>query len=218
MKVIYVLILAIILLISCEKEDDTPSTESPKEPIPYTYTPMKIGNYWIYQHYKVDTNDIETELTKRDSICVVGDTIINNKTYNILERIRISNINPSKYYSYYRDSTGYLINDRGTILFSETNFTDTLQLMTEVYEEDTFYIVTCVMENYNNSISLPSGTFNNILNFKGTLWIGANPNNVKNPRYLNNYYSKNIGLIYRNYYYLNKHDRFEERLIAYHIN
>jgi len=218
MKVINLLMVAIVLLASCEKEDDASSTNTPENQLKITHMPLSVGNYWVYQYYKIDTNGTETELTKQDSVYVIGDTIINNNTYIALGSVIISQPNSIVNYSFYRDSIGYLVNNRGVILFSETNFTDTLQVDVSLYEGDTTYMVSWMMENYNNTISLPIGVFDNILNYKGTLCLGINPNNVENPRFQNNYYSDNIGIIQENYYYLNGSDSFEKRLINYHVN
>jgi hypothetical protein len=47
MRKLLALVMAITSLLSCNKEDD-------KE-IKTDYLPLRIGNYWIYQEYNIDT-------------------------------------------------------------------------------------------------------------------------------------------------------------------
>ena len=41
--------------------------------------PLDIGNYWVYETFRVDTNGTELMLNFHDSMVVTGDTIINMK-------------------------------------------------------------------------------------------------------------------------------------------
>lgn len=73
------------------------------------------------------------------------------------------------------------------------------------------------MEKINNQVDVPVGEFE-ALNYKGTV-ITYNPSlNVKNPRYLNNYFADNVGKILETYFYLNSPIISEKRLIRYKIN
>ena len=72
-----VFLLAMILAVftaSCKKEDsETPLTPVPQE----DYLQLKVGNFWVYEGYKVDSlgNEIPTTYLT-DSLIIIGDTNI----------------------------------------------------------------------------------------------------------------------------------------------
>jgi len=212
MRKLFVLGIAIAILTSCQKEDDSGESR-------INYTPLEIGNYWIYQHYSIDSIGNETETTMIDSVVITKDTIINGNKYFILEGTN-KPLNGGKWVviDILRDSLGYLINNKGQIQFAENNFSDTLakRVMVNNHNGDTIYTLTYKMEKPNNSVTIPAGTFD-VLNYKGTVITVYDIPGVKNPRYINKFYSDKVGKILDTYFYIHGPLIYEKRLLRYYI-
>ena len=61
--------IALLLISSCKKEEMVPCPTPPIETIP-NYMPLAIGNYWVYNNYKIDTLGNETKMNLVDSIFI----------------------------------------------------------------------------------------------------------------------------------------------------
>lgn len=211
MKKVYLLIITITLLGSCQKDDKTTAKVS--------YLPLGIGNYWIYQYVDIDSSGHETELSKSDSVVINRDTIINHKRYFVFEGTN----NPFAHAGYrgivdiLRDSSGYIVNPEGIIRFAENDFKDSIAYRAEVSDNDTLYTITYRMAKINNAITVPAGTFY-VLNYKGTCFTPLSTPGVKYPRNLNCYYAQGIGNILYTYFYIGSPNIYEKRLLRYKIN
>lgn len=205
----------IILLFATCKKDELNKFDEPN--VQTNYFPLEIGNYWVYKHFRIDTNGVETELEMTDSIVVSRDTSINNKKYFVLEGIDYP-FSSSNWgiVSILRDSSGYLVSENGTILFTDRNFTDTLISRTQLIGGDTFYVLSYKMERVFNPISVPAGTFN-VLNYKGTFYMPNPESGVDNTRYMNTFHANNVGKILQTYFYSSATFYFEKRLVNYHV-
>ncbi|MDH4058408.1 MAG: hypothetical protein OEU76_06565 [Cyclobacteriaceae bacterium] len=206
-------IISLILISSCKKEPDVieqPTTKS------IDYMPLTVGNFWVYENYSIDTLGNETVLTQRDSIVVDRDTIIGAHTYFILEGTSYPTVNDWGIVDIVRDSSDYLVNEKGKILFSSSNFSDILCEEVGIYDSDTLYTLTYQMETVSGSIIVPAGTFDDVLNYKGILtrYISTNANN---PEYFNNYFAPDIGKIVETWSYLSIPTLYQRRLINYNI-
>lgn len=206
-------IIAIILISSCKKEEETieqPVTKS------IDYTPMTIGNYWVYENYSIDSLGNETTLTQIDSVIIDRDTIIGGETYFIFEGTSYPTIQDWGIVNILRDSADYLVKENGQILFSSSNFLDILSEKVEIYNTDTLYTLQYQMETVSGSISVPVGTFDDIFNYKGVLFRYI-PTNANNPQYLNNYYAPDVGKIVETWSYLSNPTIYQRRLINYSV-
>jgi len=213
MSKLFYLGLVIILLASCKK-DDSSVQNIPVEK--NSYFPLKIGNYWIYKHYDIDQLGNETEMDRTDSVLITRDTIIDSKQYFVLE---------GKDYPYnknwgildcLRDSSGYIVNEKGQIKFSSGNFSDTLASKVDVMNGDTLYALTYKMERVTNLVTVPAGEFD-VLNFKGTVTTPQQYRGIDNPRFIDNLYAENVGKVLQTYFYLLEPIIHEKRLVNYNI-
>lgn len=202
-----------IVLVSCTKEKVVDNEKVlmrqylPNE----NYMPLEIGNYWVYQLITIDSIGNESVSYPQDSILVTGDTLINENMYSVIEGI---------YHPYeggewqivriVRDSLGYLVNEKGQILFSKFNFSDVLTTITGGSENAPLFVVDYKMEECEFQVQVPAGSFD-VYNFKGTM-RDLNSGNV---RYLNNYYANNIGLIQETVMYFSSSTYMERRLVRY---
>jgi hypothetical protein len=212
MRKLFALIMAVGFLLSCKKEEDTIAKGS--------YLPLKVGNYWIYQEFMIDTSGIETANSILDSVVINRDTIINHKKYYVLEG---NYPYPHRYQpgiiEYLRDSSSYIVNQNGIVRFAENDFTDTLAYRAEIniYDNsDTLFVLSYQMERINIPITVPAGTFE-VLNCKGTVVTSMNTPGIKWPRYTNNYYAKGVGKIMETYFYIASPVIYEKRLLRYFI-
>jgi hypothetical protein len=215
MRNLFYLGLVVLLITSCNKEESN-LIINPVDKA--NYFPLKVGNYWIYEHYDIDSLGNETYKNKTDSIILIRDTIIKGNQYFVLEGTNYQ-FNGGNWgiVDILRDSSGYIVNEKGQIKFSLDNFNDTLTSKIEVINNDTLYIVTFKMEKTINKVVVPAGEFE-VLNFKGTV-LTFNPNQgIMNPRYLNNYFADNVGKILETYFYLSSPIKSEKRLVRYKIN
>lgn len=191
---------------SCKKTDDSLSTtvnNSGNTAVDNSsYTPMSVGNYWIYQEYNIDSVGNVTQSSTVDSTVISKDTLINGKKYFRFDKY--------EYYSkvaspnliditYYRDSSKNLINSEGKIMFSELNLSDTLYRKTEIMQGDTLYWMTCKMEKTVDNVTTPSGIYSNLLNFKNTVKRNTKFTPIKEISYNNNFYANNIGKVLYSY-------------------
>ena len=205
----------ILLIFSCKKDNVT------KTPSVNDYFPMKIGNYWVYQEYQIDTNAIEKPLNYIDSIFISNDTIINGKTYFVFVTKSKSFLFPPDNLSFYRDSSGNLVTQEGQILLSTENFNDTLsrRVDTIIINKviDTLFTLTSKMEKIQGAVSLPAGNFNNILDYRST--VIAFPNTAHTDTfYTDKYFARGVGKILHNFVDIGSGSKIELRLISYKIN
>jgi hypothetical protein len=209
MKKLFLLACIVVLLSSCQKEEPKPSDSTPKA----NYFPLKIGNYWVYDLYQVDPLGNETLSNRIDSVIVKRDTIIRNTQYYVLENFR----EHSPRYTFLRDSSGYVVDEKGIICFSAINFTDILAFKEE-YRNDgiLLYTLTYKMEKVDNPVILPAGRFDDVLNFKGTAIIPQSDGNSITKE-INNLYTNNIGKIFETIQYLSADFWHERRLVRYYV-
>lgn len=200
--------LAAILLTSCKKDEDSnPVTTYPD------YAPLTVGSYWIYANYSYDTAGVETDLHKEDSVVVTHDTVINGRTYAVLEGSYYAGTPPWLVLGSFRDSLHYLVNEKGEILFSSQNFTDTLyQKIEYTWNGDTLYHLYYMMQNVAQAVSVPAGSFE-VLDFQGTINNPALPD----PLITHDMYAEGIGKVLETRAFLSGYGGFKRKLVRYHI-
>jgi hypothetical protein len=209
-KLIFTLAILALFSFSCKKK----TTES----ISYSesdYTRLKVGNYWVYKIYKVDTNGVETDQNKIDSTYILKDTVVRGWTYYI----SIAHPFPSTFpyeKSVLRDSAGYLLtlNNYGitTKIFSINNFTDFLFI-----DSTSSDVRKGRMTGKDSIVTVPAGIFTT-RSFR--IAISMIPNwSPWGTRYFYYIYDKQAGLIKKVYvFYAGDPDHYEARLIRYYVD
>ncbi len=211
-SVLFVL-MSMVLFLACKKENNDNQDEIP---VP-DYTPLLIGSYWIYDHYKIDSLGNETQLTYSDSVRVDRDTLIRGNTYYILTGTNYPVNNQYGIVSMLRDSSDYLVNHLGKRLFSSENFTDILYQTNSIVDQDTLFTSSYKMEDPVDPVVVPAGTFD-VLNCKGTIHITHPVNGIINPRYINTMYAPSVGKVLETYIFLSSPMTYEKRLNRFFIN
>ena len=206
------LAILLIFISSCKKDEDV---ICPPTPEPLNYMPLAIGNYWIYETYRVDTNGVETNLNYHDSIVITRDTMINNETFYVVEGTYRPFHSQWGVIRIIKNDNGNLINHLGDTILPATNFTD---LYREHYEitgnNDTLFHRSFRMFDHTYDVTVPAGTFP-IVDFMGTYTMFQNIPNTPNPRLVHNYYAENVGKVKETYFYMSSPSIHEIRLTNY---
>lgn len=215
MQKLLVFIMAILFMISCQKDENNDSPESKAN-----HWPLAIGNYWVYQHVYVDYSGKEVIHSKLDSIYINRDTIIRGNTYFIIEGVYEPFFDgKTGIVHIVRDSSNCIVNSTGRVLLAENNYNDVLYNFPGIdpLTKDTLYYMSAKMEKVSNPITVPAGTFE-VINKRETLSIRIDITGIDNPRYADNYYANNVGQIIKTFYYLNYPEPMQKRLLRYHIS
>ncbi len=216
MRNVLLLGLAISLsLLSCKDDDDT--TQDPTPPMEIdNYTPLEIGNYWVYENVKIDEYGTEIPIAQTDSIYIERDTLINGNTYYVLEGQKYIFNSSYDIFDIIRDSVGYLVTHNGEIRFSSTNFSDIL-LTQETPTTNPVYFFEFKMEKILTTVNVPAGDFEEVYNYSGKIYDVESSTIADSTRTFGNYYVNGVGKIFETTFFLNGSGVFEKRLIRYNV-
>ncbi|MBL1279990.1 MAG: hypothetical protein COA33_006950 [Fluviicola sp.] len=151
MKFILPFLAFLLIFSSCKKEDINSAGSSTQ----LGYFQSQPGTYWIYEWYSIDSNNVESSLGIVDSVFISGDTIIDGEIYAVYNGGFHGNLSPE---SYKRDSSGYIVEPSGNILYSYVSFSDTLN----TYSEPGFWDTYSYMTKTPNITTVPAGVFSTI--------------------------------------------------------
>lgn len=213
MRNLFFLSMFLLVFFSCKKDesDDTSQNNQTYD----NYFPLKIGNYWVYQYNKLDSNGITSPVEMVDSIAVDRDTIIQSKSYFILAGINLGATNNN--IEIVRDSNGYWVNQDGYIYLTAKNFTSKFNIRSIYAGQDTLLDLYDQMEKINEVIDVPAGNFN-VINKKTTVTYRNKIPGVDSVRYSHSYFSKNVGNIYSMVLFYSNPTIYEKKLLRYKIN
>ncbi|MBN2746174.1 MAG: hypothetical protein JXR34_05560 [Bacteroidales bacterium] len=220
MRILFALALTIALFTSCKKDNNDDTNQETPNPVTKNYFPLKIGNYWVYEQYKIDTLGVATSTNQIDSVIITRDTVINNNTYFVMEG-RNYPFNGGNWgiVEISRDSSGYLVNPDGFILLAPNRIGDTLATRVQLYGgNDTMFILYGYMEQPTTPVTVQAGTFD-VIDFKvSTVYYQPLPPGTTNPRYSHNMFAENVGRVLTSYFFSSSSNHFERRLIRYHVD
>lgn len=184
------------------------------------YFPLAIGNYWVYNNYLIDSNGTETLLTDIDSIVINRDTLIRGNTYYIMEGVSYP-YNIWRTENILRDSSNYIVDNTGRIIFSDSDFNNTLYENDVIVGTDTLVSSYYFMEQVSNTINTVAGAFDSIYNYKGVV-TSTFPGYPSSFPDIYNYYAPNVGRVLKNYYFIPTvtftKKYYEKRLLRYYID
>lgn len=211
---LFTFIVIVSLLNSC-KSDDENFVNLPINQLYQDYSASKVGNYWIYQHYKIDNNGISTPIEVFDSCFVEKDTTINSKKYSKLFRPNHNNLFP--YNQFIRDSLHYIVNSRGEILFSSQDFQTVFYSHSDILNSnDTVCKSFFKMDNKNATTLTPAGTFITS-NAKETQYFYSH-NVITLTKTRNTLYAEKIGIVSESaFIFPMAMYNYERRLVRYSI-
>jgi hypothetical protein len=232
-RVVLLCLLAYLVSFSCKKNDADSGQYNNHD----GYTPMSVGNYWVYGSYLIDSVGNAVFNHYVDSIVVTKDTMINNKKYFLFVHFSFYDTIPRYYFfdevRIYRDSSGTLIwytspscnkvkADKDYIYMSSVNFTTPIYNFNSYCDSVDLHMRRMIqMQKVNEQVTVPAGNFNGILNQEQALTGILDYAGITFPS-IKNYFVKKVGLILTSNFYasgwINDKKTQELRLLRYHIN
>jgi hypothetical protein len=201
-RVFLIIVLSGIFFTSCKKDE---TQENPPTQTTADYIQLKLGNYWVYERYNIDTLGNETTSGLSDSLVITSDTLIRGYTYFKKLDVR------QNHASYLRDSSGYLVDHLGNILFSNDDFNNILRLDTI---GPGLAVIEYEMAEGDTMISIPLGNYQ-CLDFKGKV-TPLQSNYPHGIQYTYYFWADGLGMIKSNsYYFSNPLLRTGQKLIAF---
>lgn len=201
-------LLILITIMSCKDDDDIQICIDCPENVS-DFTQLAIGNYWIYENVTVDTNGVDGNSYSNDSIYIAGDTLINGQTYFIKKNGLLGGSG----FSFLRDSSDFLVNKKGDILFSTSIFDSVIRTFEE---PNGYYNIEYQMADKDLVVDVPAGSFSTY-DFQGLVHFNDNYSTPLNDRIQHNYYAKDVGLVKAIVFFSSVPSTIERRLLRYHI-
>lgn len=118
-KMTYCCLIA-LAIVSCKKKDNEPTNEN--ETAGYTL-PTTAGSFWVYSCSKIDSNGVETSLGIIDTVTLVGEETFGGHTWLKYEGTQLG-LDSGPWYE--RDSSGYVVDDHGNVVYAYASPTTTL--------------------------------------------------------------------------------------------
>ena len=205
MKKINLLILVLLVLSTAckkKKKEETQVTDK-------NYGQLKVGNYWVYERFEIDTNGTATPMGVVDTCRIEKDTIINGKQYFKYVRPSFPGLDQN---TYLRDSLHYIVDQTGRKVFSSEDFNKVFRtFITTDYELQEW------MTDIDYNFTTPLGTFKTI-NFQMIYTMVPQLQFFGSQRYMSTRYAENIGIVSETLplFYTSPIVR-ERRLIDYHL-
>ena len=216
----FFLLLVVLSVVSCTKNQNSNPSE-----ILSDYSPMKIGNYWVYQIFKQDNAGVFQPTHQFDSTYIVSDTIVSgNQYFKFISTYgsSVENIEKNEV-TFFRDSGDCLISGfNSRKIFSSTDFSNELSRLVVTVSNsprDTIYSVVIKMEN-NTSTSTPSGNYNTLTaNQTQDLYPSFRGNGGRFRNYNTRFYGKNIGVVKEALcnYASQPHPAEEKKMVRYQL-
>lgn len=205
--------IALFCFQACRNDDDA---INPPSSSGSNYTQLKVGNYWIYERYNLDTNGVETPLNKTDSSYVEKDTMVNSKIYYKLIRPNYGLRDIPEVF-YLRDSLHYLIDLKGDAIFSSQDFSNSLSSLLITPSTDFSYTLNRRMMNKDSMVTVPLGRFPTLSSVETVEYMGSW--SVRPPRYIRTIYADGIGVIYDTFTpYASSPNYTIQKLVRYKVN
>ncbi len=213
-------LLPVILLAACEKDDENNDDQN-NEQTAVNYYPMQVGNYWVYQSEGVDASGNPTGQTGQDCVVIVKDTTINGELFYKHNKFKLQNGVYKKWMAdyYLRDSASCIIDNYGMIHFGHNLINDTIAERMEMHANgtDTLYRLYVIMKKETNPVTVPSGTFNDVLDSRYHVYSNLTSPDISQPLTTHKYYSDNVGIIYFELVYVSAGYKDIYKLLRYNV-
>ena len=181
-SLVLVLLIAIVSVnYSCKKQEDVSIDKVEEGEV--SFSPMSVGNYWVYEVYSVDKQG-NTTYDSMDSTYISKATIVNGISY-----FEYHTSSSAVFKQLLRDSSNYLVDDKGEKFFHPTT-KDTLKNEKLIVAGTLLSHTYRLMHIPNKKISCAAGDFDALESRLTVVYpFFSSENNSSN------YYSAGIGLI-----------------------
>lgn len=176
---------------SCTESDNSDNQINPPDA---NFFALTVGNSWVYKNYKYNAvTEMYDDTGVVDSISIVGIQDFSGESYYKFRRLTTGNeqgitfSNPNgEHFEFLREFEGNLINEEGSIKFTNSNNEERL------LEENEWGNIYEILVEGNTVISVEAGDFNCINSER----YAKNSDGVQFPGLDRFYYADGIGLIY----------------------
>jgi hypothetical protein len=208
-SLLLVTIVAAVSLIGCCKENQKVKGYP-------DFGMLKVGNYWIYQYFDIDSNGNASATNRYDSCFVEKDTNIAGNTYFKVHKPRFEG-DPIGF-DYERDSLHYIVSTTEGIVFSSEDFTSTLETTCATNNLDTVSIVNGKMMNKGQVTNTPAGNFATS-DFERTFTMYPPYNSAGTIRKAHCKRSEGVGVVLETLSFFADNPNYTERiLVRYKVN
>lgn len=198
-------LLLICTLFACKPE----TLPLPKEDI--DFYPLAVGNYWIYDVYTIDSLGEASAQNRQDTIQITAQVATNGHNYFRFEGTQFG----ADIEFLRRDSSGFLVDENGTIFFTSTAFNQELRRDSINPETPVAAVLTYQQSEVQMDITTDAGTFN-CYNYEGTIDV-LDPDYPHGVRKSSYYLSPTIGLILHEAPYFSTKISVQQQLVEYHL-
>lgn len=216
---IYSLLALLATTYACKKDKQT----DPEQPdvINSTgaadYSKLKVGNYWIYQNFWV--NGSNSGYSGLDSCYIEKDTTIKGTVYFKMMKPFVHG-NQQMVIDFLRDSADCIVNSKGDIMFSLSNFSTPLYIsyVTDPPTGDTLFKLVRKMTDKDLVVTVPAGTYTTV-NAQHIAYLYPPYGPLNDTRIKHLRYAKDVGVVYETITYASSSANYIERkLLRYHLN
>ena len=180
-------ILFLLVLLACEKSNEPNQEKQEEEPL--NYYPLTTGSYWVYDTYKIDSLGNETLKSENDTVAIIGDSLIRGNNYKVFYGKPYNLFNMKKIKYCRRDSSGYIVDGYGLVVFQNVNLNDTSYFYPSWAKGKYFYHY--FMEKYSGNYT----TFSTDSVISKNQTIYKVDNGIKELCTLEKVYAPGIGLV-----------------------
>lgn len=216
MRYSYLIVISIVgmAFISCKKKKSP--TPIPAPIVYANYLPDSMGNYWVYQEFKLDLSGNATPTNVFDSTYIAKDTVISNDTYT--QFVTIKSTNPShKEYTFLRRIDDRIEDYTSNIVFTTGNFSTPTMSTLILGGADTMGQYIHQMADKDSVITVPAGTFVTS-NMQYQFHFEPAFANFGSLRILHHRYAEKIGLVQETLpFYSNDNFYIEKRLVRFQV-
>ena len=195
-RIFFLTLITLLFFVACKKEDNTPTPTPDPTPVVQgaAYYPLKKGNYWIYEQYRKNANEIDYKPTgKLDSVYVLGDSTISGQTYKVVKVPYFNTL-----VEQYRRSESEKVFNFTQQIFSSTNFStpifEYLSYQDATTKKDTNQYNKILMKKAN-SISVPAGEFDTYVAEAYNYWGKTAQRAAFSTNYGTRYFAKGVGIV-----------------------
>jgi hypothetical protein len=192
-----------IMLFACKKDDEktVPRVDN---------MPLAVGNFWVYEVFNVDSDNVATSTGNFDTCRIVSNQAIDGEIYFNFDNYPTydGSITPMQL----RDSSGFLVDTHGKVFYAEADYETVFDTYTSTIPA---YTLTSKMDWKDSTMTVPFGTFTQT----GTMLTTSTITEPNYPwdtvRYIYTTFAKDVGIIKRRYYFFNTPNYVELRLVDF---
>lgn len=216
MRYSYLIVVSIVgmAIFSCKKKKSP--TPIPAPIVYANFLPDSMGNYWVYQEFKLDLSGNATPTNVFDSTYIAKDTVISEQIYT--QYVTIKSTNPNhKEYSFLRRIDDRIEDNTNTIVFTTGNFSTPTFSKILVGGPDTMGQYIHQMADKDSVITVPAGSFVTS-NMQYQFHFTPSFSSYGSLRILHHRYAEQIGLIQETLPFFSEQNYYiEKRLVRFQV-